>query len=196
MITRIRDRDRFRAIFEEKSRLSYPICLLRTDCSQQCVSNKKNVGQCRSHEHAVAVLGQAAIAHTFVKPNTRLITPIECSTRARMCDLFRVFAWIASSKKCFHLHCRLVKSLAFGATRRITSLLALVRLIAVDPRLLAVQQVPKTLQSAALAGVTTTAWITLLWLSAPTCVPWTTRSTAALHYATRFMHQTKKGHQW
>ena len=47
----------------EESRLSGLDFLLRTDCSQDLVSNKKDVGQCRRHEQAVAVLGQTAIAH-------------------------------------------------------------------------------------------------------------------------------------
>jgi hypothetical protein len=66
------------------------------------------------------------------------MAPIECSTRERMRDFVRFFAWIAASMKCFHLHGRLVKSRARGALDHTT--LALVCLVTVDPGLLSVQQ--------------------------------------------------------
>ena len=53
----------FRGDCIENFRLSYPGCLLRTDCSQQGISNKKNVGQRHRHEDTVAVLDRATIAH-------------------------------------------------------------------------------------------------------------------------------------
>ena len=47
----------------EKWRVSFPVSLLRTHCSQERVANDKDIGQRGRDEHPVGVLGQAPIAH-------------------------------------------------------------------------------------------------------------------------------------
>lgn len=115
-----RDLIDFWADLSGKSRPSFAIFLLRTDCSQHGVADQKNVGQRRRHEQPIAVFGQPAIARLAEAEH-----PLDHSDRvlhpradARLRSILRL---IASSMKCFHLHCRFVKSLAFGARARISS---------------------------------------------------------------------------
>ena len=123
----------------EKSRLSCPVCLLRPDCSQHRVSNEKNIGQRRRHEHAVAVLGQTAIAHFGESKH-----PLDDADRMLdSCPDARLVAVLCLDRLVQEM---LSLTLPVGEVlglRRLGAndfLLALVRLIAVDPRLLSVQQ--------------------------------------------------------
>jgi hypothetical protein len=77
-----RDLIRFQGYFFKKSRRSRPVSLLRADCSQERVSNEKDVGQRRGHEHAVAVLHEPAVAH-LAETEDALDEPDPRSDRAR-----------------------------------------------------------------------------------------------------------------
>ena len=61
----------FEAAFSGNTRFFYRISLLWTDCSQERVSEQKNIGERSRHEQAVAVFRKTAITHLAKAKHSR-----------------------------------------------------------------------------------------------------------------------------
>src|SRR6185312_5125737 len=115
-----------------------------TDCSQQTISDKKNVGQRRRHQDAIAVLRQAAVAHLgeAEDPLDHSNRMLDACTNARLAAALRLDRLIQVV-----LPLALPVGAVLGLRRLGTNniALALVRMVAIAARILPAQKLPQQL---------------------------------------------------